>query len=65
MRKVAYILLVALGAIIVSSGTLVALREAAIVTISLKVLAPVFVVFLGLWIIACAIECRNNTYQKI
>jgi hypothetical protein len=64
MRKIAFYLLAALGAIVVIAGAMEFLRETEIVTFSFKAFAPAFVVVLGLWVMACAIECRNNAYQK-
>ncbi len=64
MRKFSVLLLVLLGIIIIAAGTLEVLREADVLTLSLRVFAPLLVVVLGLWIVACASECRTGWYQS-
>ncbi len=59
MRRFSVFLLVLLGAIIIVAGTVELLRQVQFLTFSLNVFGPVLILVLGLWIIACAVECRR------
>lgn len=60
MRRISNFLFVALGATIIASGFLAALREATVITFSLKWISPLFIVLIGLWVVICAFECKNK-----
>ncbi len=64
MRKYSLVLVLLLGAIVIVAGALEFLREAGVLTFSLRLFGPVLLVVLGLWVVACAVECRGVTYQK-
>jgi hypothetical protein len=64
MRKYSVVLLVLLGAIVVVAGSVELLRESGVITFSLKLFAPLLIVVLGLWVMACAVECKAPCYQQ-
>jgi hypothetical protein len=59
MKQFSLVLLVLLGAIIVAAGTLDLLRVAKVLAFSFNLFSPLLIVVLGLWIVACAYECRR------
>jgi hypothetical protein len=63
-RKYSMILLLFLGAIVVTAGALEMLREAEVLTFSLRIFAPLLLIVFGLWIAACAIECKAGCYPR-
>ncbi len=64
MRKYSVILLVLLGLLVVVAGTLELLREASVLILSFKFFGGLLIIILGLWVVACAIECRSGSYQR-
>lgn len=59
MRQFSVLLLVALGVIVVFAGVVALLEETQLLTIGLNFFGPLLILVLGLWIVACAIECRR------
>jgi hypothetical protein len=59
MRKYSLLLFVALGLIIIAAGAIDLLNEAGVFTLRLDIFGSLLIVLVGLWITACAIECRR------
>ncbi len=59
MRRYSVALLVAIGFIVIAAGTLDLLVEAGVVVGGLHLFGGLLVVAVGLWITACAVECRR------
>ena|GEM_PF-6413308 len=64
MRRFSVLLLVMLGAVVVIAGVLDLLREAQVLTFSFTGFGSVLIIVLGLWIVACAIECRRSLVRE-
>ncbi len=59
LRRFSVLLLVLLGVVVVVAGVLDLLREAQVLAFSFTGFGSVLIVVLGLWIVACAVECRR------
>ncbi len=60
MTKLSNYLFLALGATIIASGLLAALREAAIISFSLKWISPLFIALVGIWMVICVFKCKSR-----
>jgi hypothetical protein len=59
MRRYSILLLVALGLVIIAAGAIDLLNEAGVFALRLDIFGSLLIVLVGLWITACAIECRR------
>ncbi len=64
MKRYGVVLLVLIGLLVVAAGTVELLREAGVITLELDVFGSILIVMLGLWITACALECRRLIGQS-
>jgi len=59
MAKYGVLLLALLGVVVVAAGVVELIKEAGLLTVGLDVVGSALIVLLGIWIMACAIECRS------
>jgi len=64
MRKYSVALLVLLGIVVIIAGAVELVRETGVLAIRLDILGSVLIVMLGLWIVACAFECKRSTLKE-
>ena len=63
MRKYSAILLVLLGAVIIVAGAVGILKETNVLSVNSDVFGPVLFFVVGVWIVACALECRTRYFN--
>ena len=59
MAKYSVLFLALLGIVVVAAGAVELIKESGVLMVGLDVFGSVLIVLLGLWIVACAIECRR------
>lgn len=65
MKKYSMLTLILLGTAIIATGSAALLADAGIVAISLKGFGALLVLLVGLWVIACAVECHRPSNSQM